>query len=32
MITERERELDKLMTAWSTFVEADIVAEEIVEN
>jgi ATPase subunit of ABC transporter with duplicated ATPase domains len=29
MITERERELEKLMTAWSTFVEADIVAEEI---
>jgi ATPase subunit of ABC transporter with duplicated ATPase domains len=32
MITERERELEKLMTAWSTFVEADIVADEIVEK
>jgi ABC transport system ATP-binding/permease protein len=32
MITERERELDKLMEAWTTFVDADIVKDEIVEN
>jgi ATPase subunit of ABC transporter with duplicated ATPase domains len=32
MITEREWELEKLMTAWSTFVEADIVADERVEK
>jgi ATPase subunit of ABC transporter with duplicated ATPase domains len=32
MITERERELEKLMEAWTTFVDADIVKDEIIES
>jgi ATPase subunit of ABC transporter with duplicated ATPase domains len=32
MITERERELDKLMTAWTTFAEAGVVKDEILGN
>jgi ABC transport system ATP-binding/permease protein len=31
MITERERELDKLMEAWTTFVDAGVVKDEILE-
>jgi hypothetical protein len=31
MITERERELDKLMEAWTTFVDAGVVKEEILD-
>jgi ATPase subunit of ABC transporter with duplicated ATPase domains len=30
LITERERELEKLMEAWTTFANADIVKEEII--
>jgi ATPase subunit of ABC transporter with duplicated ATPase domains len=32
LITERERELEKLMEAWTTFVDADIVKDEIVDS
>jgi ATPase subunit of ABC transporter with duplicated ATPase domains len=32
MITERERELDKLMEAWTTFVDAGVMKNEIIEN
>ena len=31
MITERERELEKLMEAWTTYVDADIVKDEILD-
>jgi ABC transport system ATP-binding/permease protein len=32
MITERERELEKLMESWEGFVKKDIIKDEIIEN